>query len=556
MWRILQGLPRVLRPQISSAAGNHGNRTLSPGLWLEEGEHDASSAQRSPRVTTVGTRPFVVRLHSDGAGHNHGKKEKVKQDFWSNFDTKDLHSLFDVIGWGSAILLGFQLCRHLSWDVSGDGEGRRLVHTLYKLAFSLPQSHHSVLPSNDRNSLPPSHPSELPNAQDQAEEQTRHRSVAAAAPLPEHKLHQNELLQQALAEFETATKSCSAAIQHAIGLQLAREGDIRHAVDMFRIASAAGSAKAQYNLGVCYEQGRGVDRDLSKAAELYQQSADQGHGRAQFNLATLYLHGGGGLQQDTHKALSLLQQAAAQGVQQAQSYLGVYWTMEPHRDMFTASQHFTSAAQQKHTGSQYHLGVCYERGWGVERDLTRAVELYMSAAAAGHTQAAHNLAVLQEGAAGDAGIEGESHKIVSTQDRPEASLQAIVKVPDIQISEHTPSSKVSHRCPKDLKSGESVEVLPCNLSAVSFHDLGEVSNDAVSFCDLGEDSNDDFEKSSHSDLGKDSHHDLGKPGSYDLGENSNDFGTASHGRFHMDRYRARHMGQTSGLNKTVQLAVS
>ncbi|XP_078684750.1 DAP3-binding cell death enhancer 1-like [Branchiostoma floridae x Branchiostoma belcheri] len=582
MWRILQGLPRVLRPQISSAAGNHGNRTLSPGLWLEEGEHNASSAQRSPRVTTVGTRPFVVRLHSDGAGHNHGKKEKVKQDFWSNFDTKDLHSLFDVIGWGSAILLGFQLCRHLSWDVSGDGEGRRLVHTLYKLAFSLPQPHHSVLPSNDRNSLPPSHHSELPGGDhDQVaiEEQTRHRSVAAAAPLPEHKLHQNELLQQALAEFETATKSCSAAIQHAIGLQLAREGDIRHAVDMFRIASAAGSAKAQYNLGVCYEQGRGVDRDLSKAAELYQQSADQGHGRAQFNLATLYLHGGGGLQQDTHKALSLLQQAAAQGVQQAQSYLGVYWTMEPHRDMFTASQHFTSAAQQKHTGSQYHLGVCYERGWGVERDLTRAVELYMSAAAAGHTQAAHNLAVLQEGAAGDAGIEGESHKIVSTQDRPEASLQAIVKAPDIQISEHTPSSKASHRCPKDLKSEESVEVLPCNLSAVSFRDLGEDSNDAVSFCDLGEDSNDavsfcdlgedsndavsfcdlgedsnDFEKSSHSDLGKDSHYDLGKPSCYDTGEDSNnDFGTASHGRFHMDRYRAR---QTSGLNKTVQLAVS
>eukprot|EP00058_Branchiostoma_floridae_P025964 XP_002611454.1 hypothetical protein BRAFLDRAFT_117215 [Branchiostoma floridae] len=338
----------VLRPQISSAAGNHGNRTLSPGLWLEEGEHDGSSAQRSPQVTTVGTRPFVVRLHSDGAGHNHGKKEKVKQDFWSNFDTKDIHSLFDVIGWGSAILLGFQLCRHLSWDVSGDGEGRRLVHTLYKLAFSLPPSHHAVLPGDDRKYLPPSHLSELPSRDnEQAEELTRHRSVAAAAPLPEHRLHHNALLQQALAEFETATKSCSAAIQHAIGLQLAREGDIRHAVDMFRIASAAGSAKAQYNLGVCYEQGRGVDRDLRKAAELYQQSAEQGHGRAQYNLATLYLHGGGGLQQDTHKALGLLQQAAAQGVMQAQSFLGVYWTMEPHRDMLTASQHFTSAAQQK-----------------------------------------------------------------------------------------------------------------------------------------------------------------------------------------------------------------
>ncbi|CAH1266986.1 KIAA0141 [Branchiostoma lanceolatum] len=587
MWRILQGLPRVLRPQISSAAGNHGNRTLSPGLWLEEGEHDGSSAQRSPRVTTVGTRPFVVRLHSEGAGHNHGKnKEKVKQDFWSNFDTKDINSLFDVIGWGSAILLGFQLCRHLSWDVSGEGEGRRLVHTLYKLAFSLPPSHHSVLPSNDRNSLPPSHLSELPSSDNElTEEHTRHRSVAAAAPLPEHRLQHNALLQQALAEFETATKSCSAAIQHAIGLQLAREGDIRHAVDMFRIASAAGSAKAQYNLGVCYEQGRGVDRDLSKAAELYQQSAEQGHGRAQYNLATLYLHGGGGLQQDTHKALGLLQQAAAQGVQQAQSYLGVYWTMEPHRDMFTASQHFASAAQQKHESSQYHLGVCYERGWGVERDLTRAVELYMSAAAAGHTQAAHNLAVLQGGATGDAGFQERSHKMVSAlEDKAETSSQVIQlstqaidkNVSDSQTSEYTLSATERHTCKKDLKSEESVEAIPCNLSAVSFDDLQEHSNyhddfgkashtdlgkdshynlgedshydlGDANYSDLGEDSNDDFIKDSHSDLGEPSHHDLGE-------DSNNVFGTASHGRFHMDRYRARHVGQTTA--KPVQLAVS
>eukprot|EP00058_Branchiostoma_floridae_P025965 XP_002611455.1 hypothetical protein BRAFLDRAFT_117214 [Branchiostoma floridae] len=160
------------------------------------------------------------------------------------------------------------------------------------------------------------------------------------------------------------------------------------------------------------------------------------------------------------------------------------------------------------------------------------------------------------------------------------SPQAIVKkVPNIHTSEHAPSPTERYTCMEDGKSEkssfpkESVEVLPCNLSAVPFDDLGEDSNNDFSkashydlgessLSDLGEDSNDNFSKARHSDFGGASHYDLGEDSLSDLEEDSNDdFGTASHTMFHMDRYRARHMGQTSVLNKTVtakpvQLAVS
>ncbi|HCO62989.1 MAG TPA: hypothetical protein DIT49_06325, partial [Clostridiales bacterium] len=47
------------------------------------------------------------------------------------------------------------------------------------------------------------------------------------------------------------------------------------------------------NLGLCYEQGEGLEQDASKAVECYLQAAQQGHPPAQTNLAVCYLHGSG-----------------------------------------------------------------------------------------------------------------------------------------------------------------------------------------------------------------------------------------------------------------------
>ena len=46
-----------------------------------------------------------------------------------------------------------------------------------------------------------------------------------------------------------------------------------------------GNAAAQFNLGICYEQGRGVEKDTKKAFEWYKKSAEQGFADAQYNLA-------------------------------------------------------------------------------------------------------------------------------------------------------------------------------------------------------------------------------------------------------------------------------
>ena len=45
-------------------------------------------------------------------------------------------------------------------------------------------------------------------------------------------------------------------------------------------AAEQGHAEAQYNLGICYENGKGVEQDYEKAEEWYREAAAQGHEKA------------------------------------------------------------------------------------------------------------------------------------------------------------------------------------------------------------------------------------------------------------------------------------
>lgn len=79
-----------------------------------------------------------------------------------------------------------------------------------------------------------------------------------------------------------------------------------------RRAATDGEAWAQFNVGLMYENGWVVARELTEAISWYRQSAQQGYAAAFNNLGVLYEQGSG-VQRDRAKAVSLLRQAAAQG---------------------------------------------------------------------------------------------------------------------------------------------------------------------------------------------------------------------------------------------------
>lgn len=104
------------------------------------------------------------------------------------------------------------------------------------------------------------------------------------------------------------------------GYQSYLNGDYKAAYEEWLPLAELGDTEAQYNLGVLYDEGSGVDQDLARAAHWYHKAADQGFVDAQTNLGIMYYQGQG-VVRDLEKADHWFQKAASQGDADAKAYL-------------------------------------------------------------------------------------------------------------------------------------------------------------------------------------------------------------------------------------------
>lgn len=81
-----------------------------------------------------------------------------------------------------------------------------------------------------------------------------------------------------------------------------------------------GNARAQCNLGYCYDVGKGVSQNYGKAVEWYTKAANQGHAVAQYNLGLCYEYGEG-VAKDILVAVEWYTKSAEQGYEEAQKAL-------------------------------------------------------------------------------------------------------------------------------------------------------------------------------------------------------------------------------------------
>jgi hypothetical protein len=131
-----------------------------------------------------------------------------------------------------------------------------------------------------------------------------------------------------------------------------------------------GDPSAQYNLGVMYHNGRGVEKDEVEAFKWYQKAAEQGDADAQNNLGVMYANGRG-VEKDEVEAVKWYQKAAEQGDAAAQTNLGVMYEdgSGVEKDEVEAVKWYQKAAEQGYALAQYNLGLMYAKGSGVERNF-------------------------------------------------------------------------------------------------------------------------------------------------------------------------------------------
>lgn len=192
----------------------------------------------------------------------------------------------------------------------------------------------------------------------------------------------------------------SAKAQYELGVKYATgkgvQQDDAQAVYWYRKAAEHGDADAQNNLGVAYENGQGgLAKDGAQAVFWYQKAADQGEAAAQSNLGAMYYNGLGGLAKDEAEAVRWISKAAEQGNADGQRNLANMYNEGRGvvKDDAEAVRWWRKAAEQGDAESQYNLGVMYENGrGGLAEDDAQAVSWYQKAAEQGNADAKVNLA--------------------------------------------------------------------------------------------------------------------------------------------------------------------
>jgi TPR repeat protein len=108
------------------------------------------------------------------------------------------------------------------------------------------------------------------------------------------------------------------------GIAAYERGDYATAFRLMKPLADKGDAKAQHNLGVMYDYGRGVPQDTTKALKWYRRAADQGIPDAQHNLGLMYYYGQG-VPQSYIEAARWYRRAADQGMPDSQANLGLMY---------------------------------------------------------------------------------------------------------------------------------------------------------------------------------------------------------------------------------------
>ncbi len=158
-----------------------------------------------------------------------------------------------------------------------------------------------------------------------------------------------------------------------LGVYELNRGEFKAAIAQFTPLVEEGFAPAQYQMGIIYQNGYGVQRNAQKAFELFELAAKQNYPDAQFELALIYSEGGV-VKQDLKKAFDLTYKAAIKGLANAQFNLAVMYEngQGVKQDDFKASRWYQKAANKNNALAQYNLALLYSKGKGVEKSIEKS----------------------------------------------------------------------------------------------------------------------------------------------------------------------------------------
>lgn len=193
-----------------------------------------------------------------------------------------------------------------------------------------------------------------------------------------------------LQEVPTAAASSSLSRDDTYGLAISYDKgrgvdrDVVRAAQYYRKASDAGHLLATVKLGLCFEKGLGVRKSIKTAASLFSRASDAGCGQGMIELGRLHERGIG-VVESPERAVTLYRKAAAAGFPEGERCLGQCYLegFGVKEDPKKAIELLESARKRGDLPACVELANCYRRGHPVEQSDEKACLLYRLAAEQG-----------------------------------------------------------------------------------------------------------------------------------------------------------------------------
>ena len=195
--------------------------------------------------------------------------------------------------------------------------------------------------------------------------------------------------QKAFYWFEKASELGHAIASNLCGIYCSKANDASRSFEYFKKAYNLGNIDAAINLGNCYENGKGTNKDLNAAIDCYNFALNKGYNSGAYCLGFLYMDAG-----DEKNEKLYFAKAAEMNHPHGTAVYGIILQQEgKHAQAF---EYFKKAKELGNAQDALLLGSCYENGKGVEKNIDTAIECYKFALEKGDSRGANNLCYIYE----------------------------------------------------------------------------------------------------------------------------------------------------------------
>lgn len=174
---------------------------------------------------------------------------------------------------------------------------------------------------------------------------------------------------------------------------MTEQTSLNHDFSHYQPLAEQGDAEAQYQLGLCYAQGNGVEKNFREAGRYWLMAGKQNHAYALLYLGKLF-EKGAGVPQDYARACQCYQVAGQQNLAEGKVHLAMLYLqgLGVAQDAKKAINLFIQGAEQGDATAQYNLAIAYEKGMGgLSENNEQAIFWYQQAVNQGYEPAKKRL---------------------------------------------------------------------------------------------------------------------------------------------------------------------